>query len=137
MERDGWRRLQFAIVYATSVAVLRRAREQFHSSVCESLNEASSSSCCCCICADQVVWTRVHSLPKGAAVQWQFATAPRPARILANKVESAPVGALLLVRPDCLPPKVPARVVVVPVYGFLDDSLQSVIVDCEMCTNCE
>uniref|UniRef100_A0A5K3F2V4 Retrotransposon hot spot (RHS) protein n=1 Tax=Mesocestoides corti TaxID=53468 RepID=A0A5K3F2V4_MESCO len=66
MEPAGWHCLLYAVVYATSLAALRRARDQFHSVVCGAVGT--------CFCDRRLAWTLVRSLPMGASVEWQFAT---------------------------------------------------------------
>lgn len=76
MEPSGWRSLFYSVVYATSLDVLQRVRDNFHTTVCGALTAADGKVWCAC--DTRVAWAVVNALPKGAVVQWQFATSRRP-----------------------------------------------------------
>ncbi|EUB62678.1 mTERF domain-containing protein [Echinococcus granulosus] len=76
MEPGGWRSLFYSVVYATSLSVLQSVRNKFHATVCAAVTAADGRAWCACDA--RVAWAVVSALPKGAVVQWQFATSRRP-----------------------------------------------------------
>ncbi|KAL5107533.1 Diphthine--ammonia ligase [Taenia crassiceps] len=136
MEPGGWRALFYSVVYATSVDVLQRVRDNFHATVCSSITTADRRVWCAC--DTRVTWAVVNALPKGAVVQWQFATSRR---LLHHRV-IVPV-----VNTDEIPPASDPRccrfvlfkcgvvvpphleLPIVPVVRFLDESVNYVCVN--------
>ncbi|VDD75059.1 unnamed protein product [Mesocestoides corti] len=119
MEPAGWHCLLYAVVYATSLAALRRARDQFHSVVCGAVGT--------CFCDRRLAWTLVRSLPMGASVEWQFATshdASLHEKTVLRGDGSPPARCvLILFKSGAKPPDV--NYPIVPVLRFLDESIEN------------
>lgn len=130
MESGCWQKLIYAIVYSTNLSGLQLARSQFHRSVCPHVAGG-------CLCERRVCWALVSALPKGAVVEWQFATfsgssEPTNQRsVFLDPVDEIEGCTMLLINvgDDETPSLVQCDFsVVVPVLGFLQPNATRVAV---------
>lgn len=131
MERCGWQCLAYAVVYATSIETLQRAKEQFHNTVCKALSEWKEAEQC--FCQTRMVWVVATNLPDGAAVQWQFATSKRICSqddyrsVVFGKEASSKLDVgcnhLFLVKADVFPP-LDSEGMIIPVERFLEENME-------------
>ncbi|KAH9280693.1 Diphthine--ammonia ligase [Echinococcus granulosus] len=136
MELGGWRSLFYSVVYATSLSVLQSVRNKFHATVCAAVTAADGRAWCACDA--RVAWAVVSALPKGAVVQWQFATSRRPlhlhvmvSAVAADEIPPpAHPGCCRFVLFKCgavVPPHL--GLPIVPVVRFLEESVNYVCVN--------